>query len=89
MKKKLGLGFTLTQLVILWFASPAFARSIDLKGAGTALWIFIILGAAIILLQLIPAVILFISMIGTSTHLALGEKKEKEVAAIAGITEKA
>ena len=59
------------------FATPAFARSIELKGAGTALWIFLIIGAIIVLLQLIPAVILFFSFIGTATTAAL--KKEKKV----------
>ncbi len=58
-------------------ATPAFARSIELKGAGTALWIFLIIGAIIVLLQLIPAVILFFSFIGTATTAAL--KKEKKV----------
>jgi len=59
------------------FASPAFARSIELKGAGTALWIFLIIGAIIVLLQLIPAAILFFSFIGSATTAAL--KKEKKV----------
>ena len=58
-------------------ATPAFARSINLKEAGTALWIFIIIGAIIVLLQLIPAMILFFSFIGTATSAAL--KKEKKV----------
>jgi hypothetical protein len=58
-------------------ATPAFARSIDLKGGGTALWIFLIVGAVIVLLQLIPAAILFFSFIGTATTMAL--KKEKKV----------
>jgi hypothetical protein len=58
-------------------ATPAFARSIELKGAGTALWIFLIIGAIIVLLQLIPALILFFSFIGTATTAAL--KKEKKV----------
>jgi hypothetical protein len=58
-------------------ATPAFARSIELKGAGTALWIFLIVGAVIVLLQLIPAAILFFSFIGTATTTAL--KKEKKV----------
>jgi membrane associated rhomboid family serine protease len=59
------------------FATPAFARSIELKGAGTALWIFLIVGAVVVLLQLIPAGILFFSFIGTATAGAL--KKEKKV----------
>ena len=58
-------------------ATPAFARSIEWKGAGTALWIFLIIGAIIVLLQLIPAAILFFSFIGTATTTAL--KKEKRV----------
>jgi membrane associated rhomboid family serine protease len=58
-------------------ATPAFARSVELKGAGTALWIFLIVGAIIVLLQLIPAGILFFSFIGTATAEAL--KKEKKV----------
>lgn len=77
MKKLLiGTVFTLTQLLILLIASPAFARSINFKEAGVALWIFVIIGAAIILLQLIPAAILFFSFVGTSTDMAIGRKKE-------------
>jgi hypothetical protein len=63
--------------VMTLFATPAFARSIELKGAGTALWIFLIVGAIIVLLQLIPAGILFFSFIGTAATEAL--KKEKKV----------
>lgn len=66
-------------------ATPAFARSIELKGAGTALWIFLIIGAIIVLLQLIPAAILFFSFIGTATTAALKEeKKVKEEAVLPG-----
>ena len=63
--------------VLTLLATPAFARSIEYKGAGTALWIFLIIGAIIVLLQLIPAAILFFSFIGTATTTAL--KKEKKV----------
>ena len=63
--------------VMTLLATPAFARSIELKGAGTALWIFLIVGSVIVLLQLIPAAILFFSFIGTTTTAAL--KKEKKV----------
>jgi hypothetical protein len=70
---KIGLMVGLMSLV----ASPAFARSISLKDAGPALWVFVIIGAIIILLQLIPAAILFFSFIGTATTMAL--KKEKKV----------
>jgi hypothetical protein len=64
-------------------ATPAFARSIELKGAGTALWIFLIVGAIVVLLQLIPAGILFFSFIGTATAGAL--KKEEKVEAEVGV----
>jgi hypothetical protein len=63
--------------VMTLLATPAFARSIELKGAGTALWIFLIVGSIIVLLQLIPAAILFFSFIGTTTAAAV--KKEKKV----------
>lgn len=70
---KVGLMVGLMSLV----ASPAFARSLSLKEAGPALWVFVIIGAVIILLQLIPAAILFFSFIGTATTMAF--KKEKKV----------
>ncbi len=63
-------------------AAPAFARSISFKDAGIAMWIFLIIGAIIILLQLIPAAILFFSFIGTTTGLIARRKeatKEEEV----------
>jgi len=46
-----------------------------------ALWIFIIIGAFIVLLQLIPAVIVFFTFIGTITVIAFkkGSKVEEEV----------
>ena len=55
-----GLMIGLTTLM----ATPAFARSFSLKGTGVAFWIFIIIGAIIVLLQLIPAIILFLSFVG-------------------------
>ena len=70
---KVGLAVGLMTLM----ASPAFARSISMKEGGTILWIFIIIGAIIVLLQLIPAAILFFSFIGTATTMAF--KKEKKV----------
>jgi hypothetical protein len=80
-KKMKGLKVGLMVGLITLMASPAFARSINLKEAGTALWIFIIIGAIIVLLQLIPATILFFSFIGTATTMAFkkGEKVEEEV----------
>lgn len=63
--------------VMALLATPAFARSIELKGAGTALWIFLIVGTIIVLLQLVPAAILFFSFIGTASTTAL--KREKKI----------
>ncbi len=66
---------------IMSLATPAFARSISLKDAGISLWIFIIIGAVIVLLQLIPALILFFSFIGTTSSMVFKRKKtiEEEV----------
>ena len=61
-----------------FIATPAFARSISMKDAGIALWIFIIIGAIIVLLQLIPAAILFFSFIGTSSSMVFKRKKGAE-----------
>ena len=58
--------------------SPVFARGISFKDAGITLWIFIIIGAVIVLLQLIPAAILFFSFIGTSSGMLFKRKKEAE-----------
>ena len=77
LRKREVLKAGLVGVAMTLLATPAFARSIDLKGAGTALWIFLIIGAVIVLLQLIPAAILFFSFIGTATSTAL--KKEKKV----------
>jgi hypothetical protein len=76
-----GIEVGLMAALITFMASPAFARSISFEGAGTALWIFIFIGAVIILLQLIPAAILFFSFIGTATTLGFkrGKKVEEEV----------
>lgn len=61
LKKILATVFALSAV-----STPALARSISMKEAGTALWVFIIIGSVIVLLQLIPAVILFFSFIGTT-----------------------
>ena len=78
-KKTLTVGLMVAFIVLM--ATPAFARSISLKDAGIALWIFIIIGAIIIFLQLIPAIILFFSFIGTTTGLVAKRKKGIEEAA--------
>ena len=66
--------------LILLVATPAFAKTISLKDAGVALWIFIIIGAVIVLLQLIPAAILFFSFIGTASATVFKGKKGTEEA---------
>ncbi len=60
---------------VMSLATPVFARSISLKDAGISLWIFIIIGAVIVLLQLIPALILFFSFIGTTSSMVFKRKK--------------
>jgi len=77
-EKKEALKVGLMGAAMTLLATPAFARSIEFKGAGTALWIFLILGAVIVLLQLIPAGILFFSFIGSATTLALRKGKRVE-----------
>jgi len=64
--------------VMTLLATPAFARSIELKGAGTALWVFLIVGSIIVLLQLIPAAILFFRFIGAASTKALKKEKKTE-----------
>ena len=79
-ERKLWAGGIIIGLIVM-MATPAFARSISLKDAGVALWIFIIIGAVIVLLQLIPAGILFFSFVGTSSNMVFKRKKEAEKAA--------
>lgn len=77
MARKTILRAGLTGVVMTILSTPAFARSIELKEAGTALWAFLFIGTVIVLLQLIPAGILFFSFIGAATTTVL--KKEKKV----------
>ena len=76
-----GIKIGLMVALITLTATPAFARGISFKEGGVALWVFIAIGAMIILLQLIPAGILFFSMIGTTTTVALrkGKKIDEEI----------
>jgi hypothetical protein len=80
-KRRSWVAWSMIGLIIM-MATPAFARSISLKDAGVALWIFIIIGTVIVLLQLIPAAILFFSFIGTSSNMVFKPKKEGEKAAV-------
>ncbi|MDO9350225.1 MAG: hypothetical protein Q7U55_03195 [Deltaproteobacteria bacterium] len=76
MRKREMLKAGMVGAVMALLATPAFARTVELKEAGAALWVFVAIGAVIVLLQLIPAAILFFSFIGTTVSMAL--KKEKE-----------
>jgi hypothetical protein len=78
-RKGLRLALGMASAVLL-AAQPAFARSISLKDAGIGIWIFLVIGAGIILLQLIPAAILFFSFIGTTSAAVFGKKKVEEEA---------
>lgn len=39
-----------------------YARGIDMSKAGVSIWIFLVVAAGIILLQLVPAIIVFVSL---------------------------
>jgi hypothetical protein len=93
-RKKSWLTGLLVGLIIslsAGMATPAFARSISLKDAGVTLWIFIVMGAVIVLLQLIPAAILFFSFVGTSSSMVfkrkrgVGEMAREEGAVLSGV----
>jgi len=82
-KVKIVFVTLLTTGFFVLVATTAFARSLNLKDAGISLWIFIIIGGMLILLQLIPAGILFFSFIGSASALAFKQnrvsgKKETE-----------
>lgn len=68
----------LTMSLIALVATPAFSRSINLKDAGVPFWIFVIIGAVIILFQVVPAAILFFSFIGTTSLIVFKLKKALE-----------
>ena len=68
--------------LLMGMATPVFARAISLKDAGATLWIFIFIGAAIVLLQLIPAAILFFSFVGTSSSMVF--KRKRRVGEVVG-----
>ena len=75
--KKMFITSVITSWVLLT-ATTAFAKSFSLKDAGMSLWVFVIIGATLILLQLIPAGILFFSFIGSASTLAFKQKKVPE-----------
>lgn len=82
-----ALKIALTVGMVSLMATPAFARSISLKDAGIGLWIFVVIGAIIVLLQLIPAAILFFGFIGTATTVAFKKGKRAEEGILVGTSE--
>ena len=70
-------------------ADIVFARSIDMGKAGVTLWVFLAVGAFIILLQLIPAFLLFTSFIATGHKMiAVKESELSNVNKLAAVEEK-
>jgi len=71
----------ITGLIIIFLtlmASPVFAKTISIKGIGAVPLIAVIIGIIIVLLQLIPAAILFFSFIGTISAMVFKGKKTME-----------
>ena len=77
-KKAWMAGFLIVFLTLL--ATPVVAKSISLKGIGAVPIIAIAIGIVIILLQLIPAMILFFSFVGTLSAMAFKGRKIVEEA---------
>ncbi|HUL19906.1 MAG TPA: hypothetical protein VLZ10_00530 [Thermodesulfobacteriota bacterium] len=86
-KAKKGLKIGVMVALFSLMAAPAFARPITLKGAGISLWVFVIIGSIIVLLQLIPATILFFSFVGATAHRATRKGRTAEDEAILPGTE--
>lgn len=67
-----GISFAFCSLAV----TVASARSIRIEEFTTTVWFFVIVGALVVLLQLIPAALLFFSFIGTVYK---QDKKPEEV----------
>ena len=65
--------------LILLLATPTFTRPITMKEVAAAVWIFMIIGALLVSLQLIPAAILFFSIVGIACA-AVFKKYKKTIA---------
>ena len=72
-KRILVVGLTAVWIALV--ATPAFSGSINLNNAGVGVWIFILTGAVIVLMQFIPAAMLFFSFLGTTSFIVLKQKK--------------
>lgn len=75
LKRKRQLMTGLMVGLITLMTTPAFSGSINLKDAGVPFWIFIIIGAVIILFQFVPTAILFFSILGTTSLIIFKLKK--------------
>jgi hypothetical protein len=53
--------------LILLLAAPTFTRPITMKEVAAAIWIFMVIGALIVSLQLVPAAILFFVFVGIAS----------------------
>ena len=62
--------------LILLVATPSFTRPITMKEVAAAVWIFMIIGALIVSLQLIPAAILFFSFVGIACAVVFKKYKK-------------
>ena len=76
-------------VLITLVATPAFARPAQLKDAGVTLWVFLVIGATIILLQLIPAGILFFSFVSTAATAVYTKPRKVEEIAASAVTQSA
>jgi hypothetical protein len=96
--RRISLVLSIVTFLFFWLSFADFSAAKtglkwkDVSSAGTALWIFLILGAVIILLQLIPAVIMFFSFVGTGSHMGykvIGAEKKEEDELTSEVSEKA
>jgi hypothetical protein len=82
--RRLSLILSVGLFIFFWASFADFGgarnglRFKDISQGGYATWIFIIIGAIIVLLQLIPAIILLFSFIGTGTHIGYKVIPDKE-----------
>jgi hypothetical protein len=63
-RTKSWLRIALITGLILLLATPTFTRPITMKEVAVAVWVFMFIGAFIVSLQLIPAMILLLSFVG-------------------------
>ena len=68
----------LTEVLMALVATPAFSESISLKNAGVGVWTFILTGVVIVLMQFIPAAMLFFSFLVTTSLIVFKQKKLME-----------